>query len=159
MIYNYSVSKNFGEQEQMRTSIPMLLKPLPYKHITDKVMFPSKVVDIWCFTLCVLSIVSTDLTLLRIHTQVKNTNKLVSFSNVDIPNITHSVQISRTCHLQSTAVVAVSSVLHCMLSNLCSLTETEPDILLHTWKYWQRSCHSTQELKHSLKQLAPATVA
>ena len=51
MIYNYSVSTNFGEQEQMRTSIPMLLEPLPYKHTTDKVMSPSKVVDTWCIPL------------------------------------------------------------------------------------------------------------
>ena len=85
-------------------------------------------------TLCMLSIVSTDLTLLRIHAQVKNTYQLVLFSNVEIPNNTHPVYISRTCHLQSIAVVAVSSVLHCMCCLTCvvSQSETEPDILLHT---------------------------
>ena len=74
-------------------------------------------------TLHVLSIVSTDLTLLRIHALVKNTNQLVSFSNAEIPNNTHHVHISRTCHLQSIAVVAVSSVLHCMCCLTCVVSQ------------------------------------
>ena len=76
-------------------------------------------------TLCVLSIVSTDLTLLRIHAQVKNTHQLVTFSNVEILNNTH------LCTECSSCCSCWRFALH-VLSNLCSLTETEPDNLLHT---------------------------
>ena len=84
-------------------------------------------------TLCVLSIVSTGLTLLCIHAQVKNTYQLVSFSNVEILNNTAHL---RTFHEHATYRVQqllqlLAFALH-VLSNLCSLTETEPDILLHT---------------------------
>ena len=74
----------------------------------------------------------------------KKTYKLVSFSKQKFPINTHPVHSAWTCTFR---------VLHCcscwhsaqhMLSNLCSLTETEPDILLHTWKYWQRSRRSTR---------------
>ena len=75
-------------------------------------------------TLCVLSIVSADLTLLRIHAQVKNRYQLVTFSNVEIRNNTHLC----TFHEHATyrvqhSVVAVSGVLHCMCSLTCVVSQ------------------------------------
>ena len=116
-------------------------------------------------TLCALSIVSTDLTLLHIHAQGKNTYKLVSFSKMWKFQRTHTLSV---CTFNEHALTEYSSccsfwyfALH-VPSNLCSLTETEPDNLLYTCMKILTAysvAAVAQKLKHSLKQLAPATVA
>ena len=83
-------------------------------------------------TLCTLSIVSTDLTCCTYMYRVKKYIQVgLTFKNVEIPNNT-------LCTFNEQGITEYSSccsfwrfALH-VLSNLCSLTETEPDILLHT---------------------------
>ena len=113
--------------------------------------------EVWFYTTSQSSTSSWDERKMRLKRRcIKNTYKLISFSNLEIPNNTHPARSAcMNMHFQS--------ILHCgscwhfalhVFSNLCSLTETEPDILLHTWKYWQHIAVVAQELKHSLKKLA-----
>ena len=89
----------------------------------------------------------------------KHTSWSYVFSKLEIQYNTHPVHSARTCTFRVYHTVAVAGVQYCMWSLTCVVSRRLSLTFCCIHENIDSVAVVAQELKHSLKQLAPATVA